>query len=84
MMNADSRNFPNAFDFELPITSKWHKPACNRIVEVFDSWADVEICPKIIIKLDLTDLKVVMKYRWNPKRGRAQGILIVNGSEING
>ena len=82
--NRDSTAFHMEFDFELPHTSKWHKPAINRIVNVFDSWAEVEIFRGIIIKLDLSDLKIVMKHRWNLKRGRKQGILIVNGSEING
>ena len=84
MSRSDAGKHRAEFDFELPHTSKWHKPACNRILKISGSWAEVEIFPSIIIKLNLCDLKIVMKYRWNLKRGRAQGILIVNGSEING
>ena len=71
-------------DFELPPRSKWQKDAWNRIIRINSTWAVVEIWKDIQIKIDLSDLKLVMKYRWNLKRGRRQGILIVNGSEIDG
>ena len=74
MPNVNHTDFQKEFDFELPRTSKWHKPAINRIVKIFDLWAEVEISPQIIVKLDLIDLKKVMKYRWNLKRGSARDL----------